>query len=121
MSTSNIDNQKLRQLLFLLFLLFLTVFLFLQMTAFLPGFLGAITFYMLLRKAMDYLVEKRKWKRSLAAGFLLFISFLVVLVPIGVTVSILSSRISVAINHSNKIVESSTAFIREIEQRFHVS
>src|SRR5205085_4451417 len=115
MATSYINNQKLRQLCVFIFLVFLFVFLFLQMTAFLPAFLGAITFYMLLRKTMDYLVLKRKWKKSLAAGLLLLVSFLVVLLPIGLMINILSSRIADAINHSNTIINSVTAFIRSIE------
>lgn len=121
MANPYIDNQKLRQIFFLLFLIFLTVFLFLQITSFLPGFLGAITFYVMLRKSMRYLVDKRKWKKSLAAGFLLLISFLVVLVPVYFTISILSSRIGYAIDHSNQIVDAVTGFISKIEHRFNVS
>lgn len=121
MATSYINNQKLRQLSFFVFLVFMFIFLFLQMSAFLPAFLGAITFYMILGKAMDYLVLKRKWKKGWAAALLLFASFLVVLVPIGFMVSILSSRIGEAIKHSNSIVTAITTFIRGLEQRFHVS
>jgi predicted PurR-regulated permease PerM len=122
MATSNsyINNQKLRQLLFLALLIFLSVFLFLQMTDFLPGFLGAITFYMLLRKMMRYLVEKRKWKNSLAAGLLLLLSFLVVLLPVYFTISILSSRVGYVMDHSNEIVHTVTGWIKQLEQRFDV-
>ncbi len=121
MATSYIDNQKLRQLSFFIFLVFMFIFLFLQMSAFLPAFLGAITFYMILRKAMDYLVLKRKWKEGWAAALLLLISFLVVIVPIAFTINILSSRIAEAIKHSNSIVNTITTFIRGLEQRFHIS
>jgi predicted PurR-regulated permease PerM len=120
MPTTYINNQKLRQVFFLLFLVFLTVFLFLQMAAFLPGFLGAITFYILLRKMMRYLVDKRKWKNSLAAGFLLFLSFLVVLLPVYLTISILSSRVGYVMDHSNQIIHAVTGWIQGIEQRFNV-
>jgi predicted PurR-regulated permease PerM len=121
MATSYVNNQRLRQLTFFVFLVFLFVFLFLQMTSFLPGFLGAITFYILLSKMMDYLVVKRRWKKSLAAGLLLLISFLVVLVPIGLMINILSGRVGEAISHSDNIVNSITKFVRGIEQKFHVS
>ena len=121
MATSYVNNQRLRQLTFFALLLFLFVFLFLQMSSFLPAFLGAITFYILLSKTMDYLVLKRRWKKSLAAGLLLVLSFLVVLVPIGLMVNILSSRIGEAISHSNSIVNSCTQFIKGIEERFNIS
>ncbi len=121
MSVHYIDNQRLKQLSFFGLLVFLFVFLFLQMTAFLPAFLGAITFYILSRKSMRYLVERRKWKKSLAAGLILLISFLVVLVPVGLTINILSGRISTAIAHSNQIVNSVTAFVHSIELKFHIT
>ncbi len=116
-----IDNQKLRQVFFLLFLIFLFIFLFLQMHAFLPGFLGAITFYTLMRNWMAYLVDKRKWKKSLAAALLLLLSFLVVLVPVILTINILSDRIGNAMENSNQMVTAFNGFVRRIEQRFGIS
>lgn len=121
MAASKIDNDKIRQIFFLLFLVFLFVFLFLQMKSFLPGFLGAITFYMLLRKWMNHLVTRRKWKRSLAAGLLLLMSFLVVLVPIILTINILTDRLASAIQNSHQIVESFNVFIKDMEERFDIS
>ena len=121
MVNQQIDNKKIRQGYFLAFLTFLFIFLFLQMRSFLPGFLGAITFYMLLRGWMDYLVEKRKWKKSLAAGLLLLFSFLVVMVPVIITINLLSDRVGTAMQNSTQIVDAFNAFIRRIEQRFDVS
>jgi predicted PurR-regulated permease PerM len=118
---THVNNQQLRQLSFFFFLVFLFIFLFLQMSAFLPAFLGAITFYMLSRRWMQHMVENRKWKKSLAAALILIISFLVVLVPIGLMVNILSGRIGYAVENSNKIVSAVTTFVQGIEQRFHVS
>ncbi|HEX8277376.1 MAG TPA: hypothetical protein VF540_01730, partial [Segetibacter sp.] len=116
---THVNNQQLRQLSFFFFLVFLFIFLFLQMSAFLPAFLGAITFYMLSRRWMQHMVENRKWKKSLAAALILIISFLVVLVPIGLMVNILSGRIGYAVENSNKIVSAVTTFVQGIEQRFH--
>ncbi|WP_207491743.1 AI-2E family transporter [Aridibaculum aurantiacum] len=121
MAHTQIDNDKIRQVFFLLFLIFLFIFLFLQMRSFLPGFLGAITFYMLLRKWMTYLVEKKRWKKSLAASLLLLLSFVIVLVPIIVTINILSERIGNAIHNSNQIVDAVNAFVKRLEARFDIS
>ncbi len=113
-------NYRIKQLSFYFLLAFLGVFLFLQMAQFLPAFLGAITFYMLSQKSMTYLVEKKKWKKSLAATLILVISFLVVIVPIGLSVNILSTRIGDAISHSNQIVHSITTLVQSIEEKFKV-
>jgi predicted PurR-regulated permease PerM len=90
------------------------------MTTFLPAFLGAITFYMVLRKPMNNLVENRKWKNGLAAGFLLFLSFLIVLVPIWIMVTMLSGRVGDVIQNSDKIMAAITKTVTNLEQKFDV-
>ena len=45
----------------------LGIILFRQITPFLSGLLGALTIYILVRRQMIYLSEKRKMKRSIAA------------------------------------------------------
>ena len=115
-----VNPQRLRQMSFFFLLVFLFVFLFLQMAAFLPAFLGAITFYMVLRRPMKNLVEKRKWKNGLAAGFLLLVSFLIVMVPIWVMVTMLSGRIGDVLQNSDKIMAAITTQVTNLEQRFGI-
>ena len=45
----------------------LGIILFLQITPFLGGLLGALTIYILVRRQMIHLTDKRKMKRSVAA------------------------------------------------------
>ncbi len=120
MSNTYINPIRIRQVTFYVFLIFMFVFLFLQMRAFLPAFLGAITFYTLLSKFMDYLTVKKNWKKPLAAGLLLFLSFLIVLVPVYFMINILSSRVGFAIRNSDVIVNAINQNIRLIEDKFHI-
>lgn len=90
------------------------------MSSFLPGFLGAITFYTLLRGWMEKLVHKHHWKKGLAAGFLLLLSFLVVLVPIYVIVNMLTVRIGEVMANSDKIVAAFDSVVNKIEARFDI-
>ncbi len=69
---------------------------------------------------MNYLVEKRRWRKGLAAGLLLFLSFLIVLVPVWVMVNMLSSRIAEVIQNSDRVVQGVTSAITNIETRFNV-
>lgn len=115
-----VNPNRIRQLSFYFFLVFMFVFLFLQMRTFLPALLGAITFYVLLRKNLQILVFKKKWKKSLAAGLLLILSFLVVLLPIYVMINILSNRIGYAIRNSDVLVAAVNKNIALIESKFHV-
>ena len=55
-------NNKLRQLLLLVIVLALAVVLLLELYGFFPGFLGAVTLYILSRDLYFYLTEKRIWK-----------------------------------------------------------
>ncbi|HVK46514.1 MAG TPA: hypothetical protein VM488_01690, partial [Pseudobacter sp.] len=62
-----LSNNIVRQVLILMVILLIGVVLFINLQFFLPSFLGAYTFYVLLRKWMFLLTDKYKWKKSLAA------------------------------------------------------
>ncbi len=63
-------------------ILFMGIIIFRQITPFLGGLLGALTIYILVRKQMAHLTERRKIKRSVAA---LLITAETVMVFLGTT------------------------------------
>ncbi|TWF44652.1 putative PurR-regulated permease PerM [Chitinophaga polysaccharea] len=97
---SYFDNDRLKQIGFLLLILFLGILLFKEMYTFFPGFLGAVTLYVICRKWMFRLVEERKWRMSLAATVLLILSFLVVLLPVGLLINLLTAKVTYAATHT---------------------
>jgi len=103
---SYLDNDRLKQIGFLLLILFLAVLLFMEMFTFFPGFLGAVTLYVICRKWMFKLVEQRKWRKSLAAALLMVLSFLVILLPIGMLINMLGAKAAYAANHSTELINS---------------
>lgn len=100
---SQIDNDKLRQLLLLAVIILLGVVLFNQLNFLLPAFLGAITLYELLRVPMFYLRERQKWNNSLAATVLMLISFIVLLVPIFLVIEMLSGKVGYLVDNSSEL------------------
>lgn len=76
------DKKKASKLALGIFLLALGAFLVFMLSNFIVSFLGALIFYVLFRPFMRFLCEKKKWKRGLAATFIIVISFLVILLPI---------------------------------------
>jgi predicted PurR-regulated permease PerM len=94
--------------------------LFREMSGFIPAFLGAVTFYVIMRNSMHRLVYRRKWKKDLAAGILMFTSFLVVLVPIWALVSVLSSKVGYAISHSSEVIGAIQKFASGLEQKYNI-
>lgn len=69
---------------------------------------------------MQQLTYKKKWNRGLAAILLLFLSFLIVLVPIGLLVNILSVKVNYAITNSNQVIDAIHRFISVQELRYHI-
>jgi predicted PurR-regulated permease PerM len=117
MNNNTIDSNLLRQIFFIAIILFLGIVLFRELWFFLSGFLGAVTFYMLMRKRMFYLVEVRKWKYSTAAWVLMLLSFFVILLPIGLLGNILYSKISYVVTHSGEMIEQLKNVAAQIRQK----
>ena len=106
-----------RQLFVLLLILFLLVLIFVEILPYLSGVLGAITLHVLLRKWMNQLVQ-RGWKPAIAAPFLMFLSFIGILVPVTLTVIMLTSKIGKAVAHSEKVLQEVKKQVNDAEIYF---
>ena len=93
-----IAPKKIRQIFVLLLILIVGVLIFREMVPYLSGVLGAITIYVLLRKSMVFLVNKN-WNAGFAAIFLMFISFVCILLPVSGLLILLGNKIGeIALN-----------------------
>lgn len=99
-----IDPKVIQQLFVLLLILLLGGLIFRYMLPYLAGILGAITFYVLLRKPMAILV-KRGWNHRLAAGILLLLSFICILIPVSGIILLLGTKIEPAVRRTERVVE----------------
>jgi len=115
-----IHQNKIRQIFFLAVLVLLGILLATQFLVFLPAFLGAITLYILLRKPMVYMVEKKGWSKVLTAWMLILASFIVIMIPIGGLVGMMTSKVTYAIEHSNELILALQTLITELEAKFGV-
>ncbi|HEX8316725.1 MAG TPA: AI-2E family transporter [Flavisolibacter sp.] len=106
MNNTTIDNNLLKQIFFIAVIIFLGIILFRELQFFLSAFLGSVTFYMLMRNRMFYMIEKKGWKPAGAAWVLMLLSFFVILVPIGLLVNILYSKASYVVAHSAELINS---------------
>ncbi len=102
---NQIPAKVIRQVFVILLLLFMGSLIFKEMLPYLTGVLGAITIYVLFRKWMAILVKKKKWKPSLAALSIMFLSFVGILLPIGGVVWMLSNKIGKAVNNSEQVIK----------------
>jgi predicted PurR-regulated permease PerM len=69
---------------------------------------------------MFYLTLKKKWRKAWTAALLMFLSLIVILLPIAVLVNMLTAKITFAIQHSNELVEALKKVITDLEVRFNV-
>jgi predicted PurR-regulated permease PerM len=69
---------------------------------------------------MFILNGKYKWKKGATAAFLMFLSFLVILLPIFVIVNMLSSKISFALEHSHQVLAALQQYIQKIETQYKI-
>ncbi|MES1198144.1 MAG: AI-2E family transporter [Chitinophagaceae bacterium] len=116
-----IDQNRIRQIFFIIVILLIGIVLFMELYSFLPALLGAITLYILLRHFMQYLSEKKKWRKGWTALLLMLVSMIVILLPVGLLVNMLSSKISYAIQHSSEMVEALKKVAHSLEERFNIT
>ncbi len=116
-----INPGKIKQLSFYTILVFLGIFLFLQLSSFLPALLGAVTLFILMQRPMTFLVSKKHWNKGLAASFLMIASFVVVLLPVSLFINILYTKIGFAVQHSNEVIAGLKTFIERVEAEYHVT
>lgn len=115
--TNTLDTNLLRQIAFILIILFLGIILMRELWFFFSAILAAITFYVIMRNRMFYLVEKRGWSKVKAASVLLLLSFFVILVPIGLLGNILYSKISYLATHSTETLNSLKALSLQLKEK----
>jgi predicted PurR-regulated permease PerM len=116
-NNQTIDSNLLRQIFFILLILFLGIVLFRELWFFLSAFLGAVTFYVIMRDRMFYLTEKKGWKRPTAAWVLMLLSFFVILVPIGLLGNILYSKVSYVVTHSSELLNALKQSVYSIKDK----
>lgn len=116
-----IHQNRIRQIFFLLILVLLGLLLFMELYSFFPALLGAVTLYIIMRKIMFYLILKKKWRKVWAASLLMFISMIVILLPVAVLINMLTVKVSYAIDHSNELVAALKKIITDLELRFKIA
>ncbi len=106
------DKDKLKQTIFILALFVLGGVLYWYLRAFLSPLLGATIIYILIRRPYFYLTEstKKKWPRSLAALLLMFISFIIVVLPVLLLSFMLSNKVNYLILHYKDILTIAQGF-----------
>lgn len=113
---STIDRGRLTQTVLIVVLVGIGFAIFYELRPFLGGFLGALTLYILLRPAMQYLHKKRKWPKALAATVLILASILLLIVPIGGVAQLLYSKLSNLEFNSNQVYTGIVGILSKVKE-----
>ena len=109
-----LSPRLVRQLFILLIIISLGGLIFRELLPYISGILGAITFYVLLRGLMSWMLDKG-WNPTLSVSILMVASFILILVPVLGIILMLSSKVSSAIQNSEKVIEAAKAQLVQIE------
>jgi predicted PurR-regulated permease PerM len=104
MDTQQVFNNRLRQILLLGIILLLAVMLLKQLYIFLPGFLGAITLYILLRRYFFTLTIAKKWGSGITATLFICATLLLIALPVFFSIQLVANKISLALSNSSDIL-----------------
>lgn len=110
-----LSPRLVRQLFILLIILALGSLILGEIIPYMSGVLGAITFFILLKGLMRSML-KRGWNATLSVSLLMLGSFILILVPVLGIVLMLSSKVSKAIQNSEKVVEAAKAQLVQLEK-----
>ena len=110
-------NNRIKQVLLLILIILLVYIVLYELRFFLPGLLGALTFYILSRANYFQLVYHRKWKKGGAAG--LFILYYLVLLglPIYLAVTLISPKINAFLADPNAMINAAKTSITTVQDR----
>ncbi|MGF2411764.1 AI-2E family transporter [Ferruginibacter sp.] len=108
-------NNRLRQVILLLIIAFLVIALSTQLYAFLPGFLGAITLFILTRKWYQHLTDKKKWKKGLTSLLFIAGSIIIIAIPVYFSIIMVSPKINSLLNNQHEVMQGLQIFSDKIE------
>ncbi len=112
---NRLKPELVRQLFVLLVILFLGFLIIKEVVPYLSGILGAITLFVILKKWMARLVA-RGWKKPIAAGLLMLLSFIGILIPVVLIIMLLSSKIGKAVANSERVIAAITNQAENLEE-----
>lgn len=99
-----ISNRSINQIMLITIIILVCLLIFRNLSYYLPGFLGAITLYIIFRNLYFELTEQKKWNRVLTSLLFIFLSIVFIVIPLWALVDYLSPRISSFLGNTEQIV-----------------
>lgn len=97
-------NNRIRQVVLLMVIAFLGFLIIQELYVFLPGLMGALTFYILGRERFFTLTEQRNWKPGITAMLFIFFFLILIAGPLYYAVILVTPKISDVFSHTDELM-----------------
>ncbi|MVZ65476.1 AI-2E family transporter [Sphingobacterium sp. DK4209] len=105
MQSKQINNNSINQIMLIIIIILIGILIFTNLYYYLPGFLGAVTLYILYRSSYNKLTEQRRWNKSATSLLFILISIVFIVLPVWAMVDYLAPQISSLLGNTDKIVQ----------------
>jgi len=105
MKYKQINNNSINQVMLIIIIILISILVFKNLMYYLPGFLGAITLYILFRTPYFKLTEHYRWKKSLASALFILLSIIFIILPIWAIIDYLVPQVNHFFSNQQQIVE----------------
>lgn len=116
--SSSLYPGKSRQIAVIGMILALLGFLLYSLNEFIVSFLGALIFYVLFRRFMKRLITTYRWKRWVAATLIIFISLLLIVIPLFGLVYLLIGQLQTTLSNPQDLMQGFSTLIVKINRFF---
>lgn len=96
-------HNRLRQVFFLLIVITLALIVFRQLYVFFPGFLGALTLYILCRQYYFRLTEEKKWNKSITAIIFMVLFLACIVAPVYFSLQMVFTKIEAILKQPEQV------------------
>jgi predicted PurR-regulated permease PerM len=110
-------NNRIRQIVLLALVGVIAFVLIKQLYTFLPGFLGAVTMYILLREPYHNLTIKKQWKKGRTALLFVLACIIGIAIPLVFSIQLLTTKIMQIINNPEQLLTNAQFVIAKIEAK----
>lgn len=109
-------NNRIRQVVLLIIIIMLAYLIIKELYIFVPGFLGAVTMYILTRNMFFHLTKVKKKNPKLIASMFILLAIVAIGVPAFFTVQVMMPKIREVFSHSEEMMHGLTTLSAKIKQ-----
>lgn len=104
MKRRQINNNAINQIILIVIIVLTCILVFKYLSYYLPGFLGAITLYILFRKIYSHLTERWRWNKPLSSVLLILLSIVFIVLPVWALINYLTPKLLGIFENTEELV-----------------